>query len=111
MIVRRSWFAYTIALGLPTGAAGQGANARNEITAFVDVAVVPMDTERVPSGQTVLVQGSRIAVGKQADLILLNGNPLEDLMNVQNPAGVMIGGRWLDRAELDQRLAAFQGTP
>ncbi len=52
-----------------------------------------------------------VAVGKRADLILLNGNPLEDVLNTKDPAGVMIGGRWLDRDELNERLAAFESTP
>ena len=43
-------------------------------------------------------------VGKQADLILLDANPLEDIGNVGNNAGVMIRGRWLSRTTLDQRL-------
>jgi imidazolonepropionase-like amidohydrolase len=47
-----------------------------------------------------------IAVGKRADLVLLDGNPLEDIGNAQRPAVVMIGGRWLAREELDRRLAA-----
>jgi imidazolonepropionase-like amidohydrolase len=39
--------------------AGAGAS-RPAVTAFIDVAVVPMDTERVLEHQTVLVAGGRI---------------------------------------------------
>ncbi len=46
-----------------------------------------------------------VAQGRRADLILLNGNPLADLENVRRLDGVMIGGRWLPRAEIDRRLA------
>jgi imidazolonepropionase-like amidohydrolase len=46
-----------------------------------------------------------VEVGKRADLILLNGNPLEDIRNVHRQAGVMVRGRWLPKAEIDQRLA------
>ncbi len=52
-----------------------------------------------------------VAVGQRADLILLNSNPLDDVLNTKDLAGVMMGGRWLDRAELDERLAAFKSTP
>jgi imidazolonepropionase-like amidohydrolase len=38
-----------------------------------------------------------IKEGMQADLILLDANPLEDLSALQNIEGVMVGGRWLDR--------------
>jgi imidazolonepropionase-like amidohydrolase len=50
-----------------------------------------------------------VAVGKRADLVLLRGNPLTDIRNTRQPAGVMIGGRWLARAEIDRRVAAMRG--
>lgn len=43
--------------------------------------------------------------GASADLMLVSGNPIEDLDHLQNPTGVMIRGRWLDRAFLDRELA------
>ena len=45
--------------------------------------------------------------GASADLILLSANPLEDIKNMQNPMGVMVRGRWLDRAFLDEKLEAI----
>lgn len=45
-----------------------------------------------------------IAVGKRADLLLLNANPLEDISNVERRAGVMVNGHWLDEAEIERRL-------
>jgi imidazolonepropionase-like amidohydrolase len=47
-----------------------------------------------------------VAPGKRADLVLLNGSPLENIQNTRRPAGVMIGGRWVAREQLDRRLAA-----
>lgn len=47
----------------------------------------------------------RIAPGLAADLVLVDRNPLEDVAALRNPAGVMVRGRWLDRGELDARLA------
>ena len=35
-----------------------------------------------------------IEVGKRADLILVRGNPLQDVGNIRNPLGVMAAGRW-----------------
>lgn len=46
-----------------------------------------------------------IEVGKTADLVLLDGNPLANIETVRQVAGVMIRGRWLDAAELASRLA------
>ncbi len=36
-----------------------------------------------------------ISVGKRADLVLLEGNPLADISNVNNVIGVAVRGRWL----------------
>ena len=46
-----------------------------------------------------------IIEGSSADFILSEGNPLEDLKNLQHPDGVMVRGQWLDREEIDQKLA------
>jgi len=43
--------------------------------------------------------------GKRADLLLLEGNPLQSLTNLRRKAGVMARGRWYPEDELQQRLA------
>lgn len=45
-----------------------------------------------------------IREGAVADLILLDGNPLEDVAHLQQRAGVMVRGRWLSAEELALRL-------
>jgi hypothetical protein len=55
-----------------------------------------------------------VAVGKRADLLLVNGNPLQDIRAMSNQAGVLVGGRWLSRATLDRALLGagqVQGAP
>ena len=47
-----------------------------------------------------------VAVGRRADLVLLRNNPLEDIRHTTAIDGVMIGGRWIPRDELDAMLAA-----
>jgi imidazolonepropionase-like amidohydrolase len=46
-----------------------------------------------------------VRAGLAADLVLVAGNPLEDTARLVRPEGVMVRGRWLDRAEIDTRLA------
>jgi imidazolonepropionase-like amidohydrolase len=53
-------------------------------------------------------EAGTVAVGKRADLILVEGNPLQDVANIFRSAGVMVNGRWLPRAELDARLAEIE---
>ena len=50
-------------------------------------------------------QFGTIAVGKRADLILVDANPLQDVANMEKRSGVMIRGRWLPASEIDARLA------
>ncbi|HEX6938783.1 MAG TPA: amidohydrolase family protein [Longimicrobiales bacterium] len=48
-----------------------------------------------------------IAVGRRADLILLEANPLDDIANLQRRAGIMVRGRWLPEGEIQERLAGI----
>ena len=55
-----------------------------------------------------------VSVGKRADLVLLDGNPLEAVSNAARIAGVMLNGRWYPRTELDrlmEELAASAAGP
>lgn len=45
-----------------------------------------------------------VEVGKRADLILLEANPLESIAHLQRRAGVMVRGRWLPQSELQRML-------
>lgn len=46
-----------------------------------------------------------VAAGQRADLVLLRGNPLDDLGHVARRAGVMVRGRWLAEADIQAGLA------
>jgi hypothetical protein len=46
-----------------------------------------------------------IGEGKAASLVLLRANPLEDIHNAQQIAGVFLRGQYFSRADLDQLLA------
>ena len=45
-----------------------------------------------------------IEVGKRADLILVNGNPLDDVKNIKNIQGVMAAGRWYSSQILENMI-------
>lgn len=45
-----------------------------------------------------------LEVGKRADLLLLDANPLEEIANTRRIAGVALAGEWFDRAALDALL-------
>jgi imidazolonepropionase-like amidohydrolase len=46
-----------------------------------------------------------VAAGKRADLVLLNANPLTNVSNWANKAGVMVRGKYYDSAEIEAKLA------
>ncbi|MCC1483916.1 amidohydrolase family protein [Winogradskyella immobilis] len=45
-----------------------------------------------------------VRVGVDADLILLNANPLQDLKALKDFTGVMVRGQWLSKESIDARL-------
>jgi imidazolonepropionase-like amidohydrolase len=49
-----------------------------------------------------------VQTGLDADLLLLDGNPLEDIANSRRVHGVMLRGRWLSRRELDRMLRTLE---
>ena len=44
-----------------------------------------------------------VKVGQRADLVLLNANPLADIRNARNIAGVVVDGHWLSARQLHER--------
>ena len=46
-----------------------------------------------------------VGVGQRANLILVQGNPLEDIANVARREGVMVNGEWMSEREIQERLA------
>jgi imidazolonepropionase-like amidohydrolase len=46
-----------------------------------------------------------IEPGKRADLVLIAGNPLQDIRNTARIEAIAIGGRWVARAEIDRMIA------
>ena len=52
---------------------------------------------------TIAMEGT-ITEGKNANLVLLNKNPLENIENTKAIKGVLLKGEWLDRNQLDELL-------
>lgn len=54
-----------------------------------------------------------IEVGKRADLVLLDANPLDDISNTRKRVGVLLRGKWFPQRELntimDDTAASFVG--
>ena len=51
-----------------------------------------------------------IEIGKRADLILLDSNPLQDLSSLKNNSGVMVAGRWLSKEFISDKLSEIESS-
>jgi imidazolonepropionase-like amidohydrolase len=67
-------------------------------------AILQSATKNVGDYYQAVDKFGQVVVGHRADLVLLAGNPLDDLGNVAKRAGVMVRGRWLPEAEIQSRL-------
>jgi hypothetical protein len=81
----------------------------DELTAMVDAGLTPYATLQTATVNpaTFLEMNNRtgtIAVGKEADLVLLDKNPLEDINNTRSIAGVSSGYSWLNRDDIQKIL-------
>jgi imidazolonepropionase-like amidohydrolase len=89
-----------------------GSGSHEELAALVRARLTPYQalatgTRNVATFFGTLDETGTVAVGKRADLVLLQDNPLQDIRHTTQIAGVMLGGRWLSRTEIDRRLAAM----
>jgi hypothetical protein len=99
----------------PAGTFVPGFAVHHELEALVAAGLTPYQalatgTKNVAAYFGTERESGTIAVGKRADLVLLDGNPLTDIRQTSQISGVMVGGRWLPRAALDHRLAGYVGT-
>jgi imidazolonepropionase-like amidohydrolase len=86
-----------------------GFSIHRELATYVASGLTPYQalatgTRNVAVHTGTLDRTGTIESGKRADLVLLQGNPLQDISNTTRIAGVMINGRWLSKAEIDRRL-------
>ncbi len=99
-----------------------GVSLHEELALLVRAGLTPYEAIETATGNPARFLGrsdiGTIAVGHRADLILLAGNPLEDVARLRQPLGVMLRGRWLPEAALRQMLdgvaepgAAMQAAP
>ena len=86
-----------------------GFSIHREMQAMTDAGMTPFQilqsgTRNIAAHFGTLGESGTVEVGKRADLILLDANPLAAVANLQRRAGVMVRGLWLPEAELQQRL-------
>jgi len=96
-----------IGMGIVPGFSLQG-----ELLTLVDVGYTPYEAIATSTGNASKVVEQMIGaddfgtieIGKRADLILVGGNPLENVTYIQEILGVMAAGRWYSRETLDEMM-------
>jgi hypothetical protein len=86
-----------------------GFSIHQELELFVKAGLTPYQALSAATRISSEVMGDpeewgTIAVGKRADMVLLNANPLENIANTREIAGVMVRGRWLPQETLQGML-------
>lgn len=87
----------------------QGFAVHNELETFVEAGLTPyaaLETAtRNPAAYLgILNRKGTVEEGKDAMLILLDKNPLEDIRNTRSIKGIISGNNYYDRSSLDQML-------
>ena len=87
-----------------------GFSLHDELAHFVEAGFTPMEALQTATRNPaqflgVLDERGTIERGKAADLVVLEGNPLDDIKNTRRVDAVVLNGRYLSHARLQQMLA------
>jgi imidazolonepropionase-like amidohydrolase len=89
-----------------------GFSLRDELGYFVDmIGMTPLEALRSATRLAAEFSGvadslGTVEVGKVADVVLLDADPLVDIRHVGRIRAVIMGGRLFDRSRLDELLSA-----
>jgi imidazolonepropionase-like amidohydrolase len=89
-----------------------GFSLHHELTYLVKAGLTPYEALRTgtvnPATFFKRDDAGVIKPGAVADLVLVNGNPLQDINAVKNIEGVSLAGRWLSKEYIEQELKKLE---
>lgn len=90
-----------------------GFSAHRELQLYVEAGLTPYQALRTGTVEVARHLGEEGRSGvvrpdARADLVLLDDNPLEDIENTLEIAGVVVNGRWISGEERERRLAELR---
>ena len=94
-------------IGLGTDGTGDGFGAHEQLAAYTRCGMTPHEAIVAATGTNARFCGldriGTIAAGKEADFIVLDANPLDDILNTRRISSVYLRGRHVDRTALRAR--------
>jgi len=102
----------TDAMGMPLIA--PGTSLHRELELLIESGLTPYEAIRAATVAPAVFlrkdnEFGSLGVGKRADLLLLEGNPLQNVAQLKQLVGIMVRGKWLPREHLHQMLADLVG--
>jgi amidohydrolase family protein len=93
----------------PTSAVVPGCSLHDELKALVTAGLTPYQALQTATVHAATFleyprTAGTVEVGKRADLVLLEQNPLSDISHVSAIAGVMVNGMWIPKSRLRSLL-------
>ena len=89
-----------------------GMSTHHELQYLVDAGLTPYEALKTGTFNVGVFYNKPemgvIKEGANADILLLNANPLENISNTQKIEGVLVGNKWLNRASLDDMLKKLE---
>jgi len=90
-----------------------GFSIHRELQYLVDAGLTPYQALRTGTVNPARFFGragvsGTVEIGKEADLVLLDANPLEDISAARRVYGVMLRGRWISKAEIRAMLEVLK---
>ncbi|MDH3490863.1 MAG: amidohydrolase family protein [Gammaproteobacteria bacterium] len=88
-----------------------GFSLHRELDVLVASGLTPFEALRTGTAAVAEFFGTNagyVQVGKDADLVLLDANPLENIENSRRIHGVMLRGSWLSGKTLEERLEKYR---
>lgn len=110
--LRRSGVHILVGTDTPNPYVPPGVSVHDELGLLVEAGLSPYEALRAATADAAAFLGlekefGTIAEGLRADLLMVEGNPLDDVRSTSRIAGVMLRGRWYDAADLKARLGSI----